>query len=140
MKILVAADGSGYARRAVQYVIRRLTKPGFVPEIHLINVQPHLPGRATAAVSASVVRDYYREMSGKALAPAARQLRRAKLPFRASYMVGEPGRVIAKEAQRGKYDLVVMGSRGHGALAGLVLGSVVSKVLASCSVPVLIIR
>ncbi|HNI85575.1 MAG TPA: universal stress protein, partial [Ottowia sp.] len=33
-----------------------------------------------------------------------------------------------------------MGSRGHGALGGLVMGSVATKVLASCEVPVLLVR
>jgi nucleotide-binding universal stress UspA family protein len=33
-----------------------------------------------------------------------------------------------------------MGSRGHSDFANLVLGSVATKVLAKCSVPVLLIR
>jgi nucleotide-binding universal stress UspA family protein len=36
--------------------------------------------------------------------------------------------------------MIVMGSHGHGALSGLVLGSVVTKVLAACKVPVLVVR
>jgi len=34
----------------------------------------------------------------------------------------------------------VMGSHGHGALANLTLGSVSTKVLARCGVPVLLVR
>jgi nucleotide-binding universal stress UspA family protein len=33
-----------------------------------------------------------------------------------------------------------MGSRGHGEIANMVLGSVATKVLARCSVPVLLVR
>ncbi len=40
----------------------------------------------------------------------------------------------------GGHDLVVMGSRGHGDVVNLVLGSVATKVLAKCTVPVLLIR
>ena len=43
-------------------------------------------------------------------------------------------------AKRGKFDLVVMGSHGHGLFRNLVLGSVATRVLAACTVPVLIIR
>ena len=43
-------------------------------------------------------------------------------------------------ARREKPDLIVMGSHGHSALAGMVLGSVVSGVLARCKAPVLLIR
>jgi nucleotide-binding universal stress UspA family protein len=36
--------------------------------------------------------------------------------------------------------MVVMGSHGHGLFGNLVLGSVTTKVLAACKVPVLVIR
>ena len=39
-----------------------------------------------------------------------------------------------------KFDGVMMGPRGHGDIANLVLGSVVTKVLAECSIPVLLVR
>ena len=38
------------------------------------------------------------------------------------------------------YDLIVMGSHGHGAIANLVLGSVANKVVALSKVPVLLVR
>ena len=34
----------------------------------------------------------------------------------------------------------MLGSHGHGALANLVLGSVATKVLAHCGVPLLLVR
>ena len=43
-------------------------------------------------------------------------------------------------ADTGKFDLLVMGSHGHGALATLVVGSVTTQVLAHCKVPLLIVR
>ena len=42
-------------------------------------------------------------------------------------------------AARG-HDLVLMGSHGHGALVGMLLGSTVSKVLAASKKPVLVVR
>jgi nucleotide-binding universal stress UspA family protein len=36
-------------------------------------------------------------------------------------------------------DLIVTGTRGHGALAGLALGSVTNKLIALTKVPVLVI-
>ena len=47
---------------------------------------------------------------------------------------------LTDTAKRGKFDLVVMGSHGHGLFRNLVLGSVATRVLAACTVPVLIIR
>jgi nucleotide-binding universal stress UspA family protein len=43
-------------------------------------------------------------------------------------------------AQRENADLIVVGSRGHGRLAGLLLGSVAQKVIAHASCPVLVAR
>jgi len=56
------------------------------------------------------------------------------------HTIGHVAESIAKLAEEGKFDLVVMGSRGHGDIVNLVLGSVATKVLAKCSVPVLLIR
>lgn len=52
---------------------------------------------------------------------------------------GEPVECILEQAQKGGADLVVMGTRGHGGLLGLVLGSVARQVLDRSSVPVLVV-
>jgi len=64
------------------------------------------------------------------------------LPSQARFVwkTGRPGDLICKTATEGKFDLVVMGSHGHGALLNLVMGSVATEVLAGCKVPVLIVR
>ena len=51
-----------------------------------------------------------------------------------------PPSLISKLAEEGKFDMLAIGSRGHGDLVNLVLGSVATKVLAQCTVPVLIVR
>ena len=45
-----------------------------------------------------------------------------------------------KAAKAGKFDLLILGSHGHGALVNLVMGSVATQVLAGCTVPVLVVR
>ena len=57
-----------------------------------------------------------------------------------SAKVGHAGETISKTADSGKFDLVVMGSHGHGTLGKLVMGSVATQVLAHCKVPVLLVR
>ena len=54
--------------------------------------------------------------------------------------MGPAGETIGKVADAGKFQLLVMGSHGHGALATLVMGSVTTQVLAHSKVPVLIVR
>ena len=47
---------------------------------------------------------------------------------------------VWQHVQEQGFDLLVMGTRGHGALAKLVMGSVATQVLAQCKLPVLLIR
>jgi len=140
MKIVLAADGSKYTRRAVKYLITHLADFSANPDIHLLYVQQPVPGRAAAAVSRNVLRRYYLEESREALASAAQMLKAKGIRFKEVHLVGEPGTSIAAYAGRKKCSLIIMGSHGQGAISSFVLGSVVRKVLASCSVPVLIIR
>lgn len=140
MKILLAADGSVFTRHAVNYLIKHLDMFGGQPDLQLAHVRPLIPGRAASALSRSVVQKYYADETAKSLAPARRLLDKAGLKYRVSQLLGDPGSEIAALAKKGKFDLVVMGSHGHGALGSLVLGSAASKVLGNCKVPVLIVR
>jgi nucleotide-binding universal stress UspA family protein len=140
VKVLLATDGSKCARKAVDYVIRHSAMLGKQPDLTLVHVQPRLPNRAAAALSRTAVDRYYHDQSEKALVGARRALRAKGIPFRETVMLGEAGETIAGVASKGRFDLLVMGSRGLGGLGGIVLGSVAHKVLANCKVPALIIR
>ena len=140
MKILLATDGSKCAKRAVDFVIRNAAMLGKAPDLTLIHVQPRLPNRAAAALSRAAVDRYYHDQTEKALSPARRAFRARGIPFREAKMLGEAGETIANFAAKGRFGLVVMGSRGMGGLGSIVLGSVAHKVLANCRVPALIIR
>jgi nucleotide-binding universal stress UspA family protein len=67
-------------------------------------------------------------------------LQRHGLPSAQMVLVGDPGRKIAEIAAKGRFDLVVMGSRGRSPAKSLVLGSAAQRVLARCAVPALIMR
>ena len=143
MKILLAADGSKYTARAVDYLIKhrgQFASPGDSPQQVLLHVRVPIPGRAASALGRTLVDKYYSDESRKALAPARRKLERARFAFTDARRLGDPGTEIAEYAAKGGFDLIVMGSHGHGMLTTLVLGSCTSKVLARCKVPVLVIR
>ena len=47
---------------------------------------------------------------------------------------------IVAVAEQGDYDLLIMGTRGHGKLKGAIMGSVAAGVISRCSKPVLVVR
>lgn len=140
MKILLAVDGSAFTKKMLAYVTTHLDLFSGDIEYTALTVQGALPPRARAAVGREVVDAYYAEESAKVLDPVVKFLTRHKLNVTTLSKVGNAGELIAKTADSGKFDLVIMGSRGHGALGSLVMGSVATKVLASCGTPVLLVR
>jgi nucleotide-binding universal stress UspA family protein len=55
-------------------------------------------------------------------------------------VAGDPAQQILAVADAGRADLIVLGSRGHGQLTGLLLGSVTQKVVALSHCPVLVVH
>jgi nucleotide-binding universal stress UspA family protein len=106
----------------------------------VFTVQPELPPRAKAAVGKDVVASYHSEEAEKVLAPVSKFLLRHGIDAKSAWKTGPAAETIAKLAASGKFDLLVMGSHGHGTLVNLVMGSVATKVLAHCKVPVLLVR
>ncbi len=87
-----------------------------------------------------MVETYHREESERVLGPVIQFLLRHGIDAKSLSKVGHAGEVIAKTAESGHFDMVVLGSHGHGALANLVMGSVATQVLALCKVPLLLVR
>ena len=137
MKILIAADGSPYTRAAARYVAEHAGMLREPPEVRLIHVHAALP--ITRSISKKVIEDYYREESQVALSVAGDVLGKAGLKFSSTWVTGDAAEQIARYAKTEGMDLIVTGTRGHGALAGLALGSVTNKLIALTKVPVLVI-
>lgn len=140
MKILLAVDGSRCSLRAVSYVARHLRLFGDKPSVTLLNLDPPLPESMIAKLAPRDIAAFHARNANGAVRAARRVLDSKRIAYREKLLVGSPDGVIARIAKEDRCNLIVMGSRGHGALKSLILGSVVTKVLAQSSVPVLIVR
>ncbi len=140
MKVLLAVDGSDFTHRMLGYVAAHDEMFGSGIEFTVLTVVAPIPPGAADFLDRETVHSYYHDEAEKALKPvrafAAQQGWTVEFVERG----GHAGDTIAEFATSGKFDLIVMGSHGHAALANVVFGSVVTRVLAKCKVPVLIIR
>lgn len=140
MRILVAVDGSDYSRMAIEFIASRETLIKSNPHIQVLNVQWPLPPHPARIVGMAVVRDYYADDAETALRPARRRFLKTGLSPLVRYTVGRPAIEISAVADKDKVDLLVVGSHGHSALGGMLLGSVTNEVLVRTKRATLIVR
>jgi nucleotide-binding universal stress UspA family protein len=140
MKILLAVDGSEYTKRMLASLAAHEEWFGRPHDYTIFHGVAALPHRAGAFADRKLVRSYYDADAESVFRPIRVFLKRHGIEATFVHKIGQPATNIARLAEKGRFDLLVMGSRGHGAVAGLVLGSVAAKVLAQCSTPVLLIR
>ena len=140
MKILLAVDGSSFTQKMLAYLTAHGEMFGPHHEYTVLTVQPTLPPRARAAVGKEIVDGFYTDEAEKVIAPVAKFLTEHQLVAKSEWKVGHVGETIASFADAGKFDLIVMGSHGHGSFGNLVMGSVATQVLSHSQVPVLLVR
>jgi nucleotide-binding universal stress UspA family protein len=142
MKILAATDGSKHALRAVKYAAALLANnKDKTNSITLMSVHDDAGLRhAQSFVGKAAITDYLREESDKDLKSAMKVLNDAGIKHDQIIVVGMHAAVIVAAAQKGKYDLVVMGSKGRNAVSDLLLGSVAQRVLSLSKQSVLLVK
>lgn len=140
MKILVPVDGSPFTKHMLAYLAAHDEWLGGAHAYTLLHVTPPVPPRAAAMLDKAVLADHYTEESEKVFKPLRTFFAKQKLAAEFVAKVGPAADTIAAAASKGKFDLLIMGSHGHGALGSLVMGSVTAKVMARCETPLLIVR
>lgn len=140
MKILLAVDGSEYTTRMLSYINTHADMFGGDHRFTAFYAVLPVLHRAAAFAGPDLTRSYYEDDAEVVLGPIRDYIQSHRIAAQLAHQVGNPAQVIADKATREHFDLLVMGSHGHGAFANLVLGSVATKVLASCGVPVLLVR
>ncbi len=140
MKILVAVDGSSYTKRMLAYLVAHDEWLGNAHQYTVLHAVPAVPPRAAAVLDKAVLKSYYDDEAEKVLKTLRTFFEKQKVRAEFVSKVGPASDVIAAAANKGKFDLLLMGSHGHGTLGNLVLGSVATKVMSQTDVPVLLVR
>lgn len=139
-KILIPFDGSENSLRAVQYAAKlaKLTTPP--TRVELLFVEDPVPLRLHAALSAKEIERIETAEADRILQPARAVLDSAGVPYEAHWRAGSPGNEIARQVHEAGCTAVVMGTRGLGPVASIMIGSVATKVLHLVEVPITLVK
>lgn len=132
--VVLALDGSQSSDRALEYATKLAKEHR--SSVRVVHVTEIAVGRGSGPVPLNES-ELKSKVEGqvKALADAG-----VKAEFEThSVHMGGPAHVIAEVAANAKADLIVTGTRGHTAIAGLLLGSVTQRLLHLAHCPVLVV-
>lgn len=138
--ILVCVDGSVHSERALSEAIDLAESER--ARLTILTAIPRPPAWVSTPATAAGLETLMADLATEAAAVLRAAVDRvpASIPV-TKILSSEPIRTALSDRVRsGHHDLVVMGSRGRGALSASVLGSVSHYALHHCHVPVLIIH
>jgi len=139
-RALVPLDGSDDALRAFAHAIGEL-RGSVDAELHVVNVQaPPVHPWPGKLVSPDVVDAELRRAGEAIVAAVERPAAAAGVACVGHVRIGHAAEEIAECARELGCDAIVMGTRGLGRVAKLVLGSVAHKVVQLSHMPVTLVR
>jgi nucleotide-binding universal stress UspA family protein len=134
--ILVALDGSPASAAALAQAIRLARDEG--SRLTLISVAVPLRWRPATPIYIPYPSDEELERQAQEILDRAEREVPEDVPVFTVVRRGEAAKAILERVEQGEHDLVVIGSRGFGSAASLLLGSVSRAVVAHSPVPVLV--
>ena len=141
MKILLPVDGSKSSLNAAKYVGKLAKDLRSKCTVTLVSIHDDVGlGHVKQFVSNSVIDDYLREVSEKELKAAQKALDTAGVGHNMAIKRGNVANEIIAMANKEKFDLIVMGSKGRSGIMDAIMGSVAQKVSNGAKQPVLLIK
>jgi nucleotide-binding universal stress UspA family protein len=136
-QILIATDGSPGAQLAVEEGVW-LAKMLDAKVILIAVARPPLPLLGDPYYQRTLSADL--RSARAAIASAIPVAEERSVPYESDVVAGVPAEAIRELARTRNVDLIVVGSRGRGAVTGAVLGSVSADIVHRADRPVLVAR
>ncbi|MBP1920216.1 universal stress protein [Youngiibacter multivorans] len=135
-KILVATDGSDYSRRAFEVALEMAKH--FQSELEILHViQDYMKGESNVEVK--ITKEQVEAVSKEIMEKTKGETDTGEVRITTKTAFGYPASVIIEEANAG-FDLIVMGTKGHGPWGGAIMGSVTQRVAGAVNCPVLVVK
>lgn len=145
-KFLVATDGSKLAEDSARGAIALAKASGagvvgfFAAPVYNLPIYSDI-SYAPVIAPESDFNKHTGQMAKKYLGALEKMAKAASVEFAGHTLSSDqPAVAIIKAAKSKRCDLICLGSHGHGSVAQVLLGSVATKVLSLCDIPVLVHR
>lgn len=135
--VLIAVDGSAMSEQAVEYVVEHFGAS--LEEVSVVGVLPIERAAGAATEEGSPRKTLLEEEIERYLGTACSTLRKAGIACKSVIRFGEPAGEILELARETDCGLIVLGRRGRGKAAKLLLGSVSEKVTKEAPCPVTVV-
>ncbi|WP_018087009.1 universal stress protein [Desulfurispora thermophila] len=139
-KILVPIDGSDKSLKAARHAARIAEKmDGTVTLFHVLPQPPSYYMRSVDNIH-QIILNEAQKYAAEVMQTTKEQLADYHLTIECQTAIGHAADEICRKAREENYDLIVIGSRGLGELAGYIMGSVSNRVVRHAPCPVLVVR
>ncbi len=135
-KILAAMDGSEASMHGVRKALEFADALG--AEVTLAHVIPHVFVPAEVPFDSGRLAEEALRAGELMLTQTAAELGRPAMSR--VCLRGTPGESLSELADTGGFDLVVVGSKGRGAVSRMLVGSTTDRLVHICRKPVLVVR
>jgi nucleotide-binding universal stress UspA family protein len=139
--ILVPLDGSDCALRALAFAIERSREVANTSLLVLtVHPEPRVYGRIAVYPGKEGMEQLAAQADSQVLDGAEELLGRSGVSYVTEALEGDPAEVIARRANETGCGCIIMGTRGLGRVANLVMGSVATKVVHLSPLPVTLVK
>lgn len=140
MRILVATDGSPFSRTTLDYVVRLAGAIPLEIDLALVVDFHKIAYKMIAEQYVEMIREGAKATAERVLRREAEYLKERGVTATERILYGDPATALCEASTEGKFDLLVLGRRGHGDLQDVLFGSVSNQVIHHCSTPALVFK
>lgn len=140
MKILFAADGSSFTKKALAFLVGHKNLLGKDDELVAVHVQDAISAQIERKLGSAEVTAFQQKQADAILKPIKKILDKHAVHYRCQWVAGTAASQIIDASKRERVQMIVMGAHGHGLLSRMFMGSVAQRVLAESEIPTLPVK
>ena len=141
-RILVAYDGSPHSKNALEWAIDLglLTRAKItaVKVAEMADITPYFKVGGSTGMIEEI--EEHKEADRRILDAATLVAQRRGIAITTELLFGNIALAILEYAKENDMNLIVAGTRGHGALEGMLMGSVTRNLISLSKIPVLVVK